>query len=80
MVKVVKVTGSEVLDESTYSVSFRSGPRSDQELIDHDLGIEASLAGRRKDTTRSKAWQRGWADAQEHREVLAAPQPSFQRR
>jgi hypothetical protein len=44
---------------------FDAEVRTDEELADHDLGREAGLAGEPNDDTKSAAWQRGWADAQE---------------
>jgi hypothetical protein len=44
---------------------FDAEVRTDEELADHDLGREAGLAGESNDDTKSAAWQRGWADAQE---------------
>jgi hypothetical protein len=32
---------------------------------DHHIGFEAGSAGAKLDTTKSRAWQQGWADAQE---------------
>jgi hypothetical protein len=39
---------------------FDAEVRTDEELVDYDLGREAGLAGEPNDDTRSAAWQRGW--------------------
>jgi hypothetical protein len=38
---------------------------TDEEIADYDLGLEAGLSGKPNDDTKSAAWQRGWAHAQE---------------
>ena len=43
---------------------FDSSERSEEELIDHLFGFKAGTAGEGNDETKSRAWQRGWADAQ----------------
>ena len=45
--------------------SLDNSDRIDEELADHDIGFEEGLAGSPNDETKSSAWQRGWADAQE---------------
>ena len=47
------------------SVPFGAHELTDEEIEDHDRGVEAGLAGKPNDDTKSAAWQRGWADAQE---------------
>jgi hypothetical protein len=47
------------------SVPFEAQELTDEEIEDHDRGVEAALAGKPNDSTKSAAWQRGWADAQE---------------
>jgi hypothetical protein len=39
--------------------------RSDEELADYDKGFECGQSGGQNDDTKSDAWQRGWAEAQE---------------
>jgi hypothetical protein len=56
-------TGDEDLIDD--SVPFEAKELTDEEIEDHDLGVEAGLAGKPNDSTKSAAWQRGWADAQE---------------
>jgi hypothetical protein len=46
-------------------LSFHVEERSDEELADYDKGFEAGQAGQPNDDTKSFAWQRGWAEAQE---------------
>jgi hypothetical protein len=53
----------EVKDIDSESVD--NFDRTDEELADHDIGFEEGLTGRPNDETKSSAWQRGWADAQE---------------
>lgn len=40
-------------------------PRSDEEIAEYDLGFQAGKDGQEADDTKSEAWQRGWAEAQE---------------
>jgi hypothetical protein len=47
------------------SVPFEAQELTDEEIEDHDLGVEAGLTGKPNDGTKSAAWQRGWAAAQE---------------
>lgn len=47
------------------SVPFGAHEVTDEEIADHDLGLKAGLAGKPNDDTKSKAWHRGWADAQD---------------
>ena len=60
--KPTKVSDEDLIDDS---VSFGAHELTDQEIEDHDRGVEAGLAGKPNDDTKSAAWQRGWADAQE---------------
>jgi hypothetical protein len=48
-------------DEESYLLWERSG----EEILDYDAGFTAGQEGRNRDATRSFAWRRGWADAQE---------------
>jgi hypothetical protein len=52
----------DLIDNST---PFDARERTDEEIENYDLGVEAGLAGKPNDTTKCAAWQRGWADAQE---------------
>ena len=52
-------------DRMDDSIPFGAHELTDEETADHDLGLEAGLAGKPNDDTKSAAWQRGWADAQE---------------
>jgi hypothetical protein len=72
MKKIVQVTDPEVVgmgepsdDRMDDSTPFGAHKSTDEEIVDHDLGLEAGLAGKPNDDRKSAAWQRGWADAQE---------------
>jgi hypothetical protein len=39
--------------------------RTAEEILDYDEGFAAGSEGKECDTTKSLAWQRGWAEAQE---------------
>ena len=52
----------DLIDDST---PFDARERTDEEIENYDLGVEAGLAGKPNDSTKSAAWRRGWADAQE---------------
>ena len=52
-------------DRTDDSIPFGAHELTDEEIEDHDRGVEAGLAGKPNDDTKSTAWQRGWADAQE---------------
>lgn len=39
--------------------------RATADLADREIGFAAGLEGQECDETQTKAWQRGWADAQE---------------
>jgi hypothetical protein len=45
--------------------SFMLRKRSEQEIADYDEGFAAGSEGKECDITKSLAWQRGWAEAQE---------------
>jgi hypothetical protein len=44
---------------------FNSPDRTDEELVEYDKGVRAGLDGEPLDNTKTEAWRRGWADAQE---------------
>jgi hypothetical protein len=48
-------------DEEAFLLRNQSG----EELADFDAGFSAGSDGKGADDTKSVAWQRGWADAQE---------------
>jgi hypothetical protein len=52
----------EMIDDTQ---PFDEREHTDEELADHDIGFEAGVAGEPNDDSKSEAWQRGWADAQE---------------
>jgi hypothetical protein len=39
--------------------------RTEEEIADYDKGFESGQKGGPNDDTKSEAWQRGWAEAQE---------------
>jgi hypothetical protein len=39
--------------------------RSEEEIEDYDKGFECGQTGGQNDDTKTEAWQRGWAEAQE---------------
>jgi hypothetical protein len=44
---------------------FMLRKRTDEEVADYDKGFECGQSGGQNDDTKSEAWQRGWAEAQE---------------
>jgi hypothetical protein len=48
-------------DEESYLLWERSA----EEVLDYDAGFTAGQEGKDCDATKSFAWRRGWADAQE---------------
>ena len=44
---------------------FMLHTRSDKEIADYSAGFKAGSNGEEVDNTKSLAWQRGWAEAQE---------------
>jgi hypothetical protein len=44
---------------------FLSRKRTYEEVADYDRGFETGQKGGQNDDTKSQAWQRGWAEAQE---------------
>jgi len=44
---------------------FMLRQRSDEEIADYDKGFKCGQTGGQNDDTKSEAWQRGWAEAQE---------------
>jgi hypothetical protein len=57
------VTGVRPVPDDTEP--FMLHKRPDEEVADYDKGFEAGQKGGQNDDTKSKAWQRGWAEAQE---------------
>jgi hypothetical protein len=64
MTKNVTVTDPKVIIESV-SEPFMLRQRSEGEIADYDEGFECGQSGGQNDDTKSAAWQRGWAEAQE---------------
>jgi hypothetical protein len=44
---------------------FLLNRRTDEEMADYHSGLNAGLAGKEVDASKSEAWQRGWAEAQD---------------
>jgi hypothetical protein len=44
---------------------FMLRKRTDEEVADYDKGFECEQKDGQNDDTKSQAWQRGWAEAQE---------------
>jgi hypothetical protein len=44
---------------------FLLNQRTEEEMADYGAGLNAGQAGEEIDDSKSEAWQRGWADAQE---------------
>jgi hypothetical protein len=71
MPRIVRVTKPTVIGldprkpEDIDHDPFLLRPRSDEEKGDYDLGFQCGSNGGEPDETKSKAWQRGWAEAQE---------------
>jgi len=66
--RVVNVTDPEVIGVDPVpddSEPFMLRQRSDEEIADYDKGFECGQSGGQNDDTKSEAWQRGWAEAQE---------------
>jgi hypothetical protein len=66
--KTVKVTDPEVtgvdpVPDETEPFMLRQ--RTDEEIAEYDKGFESGQKGSPNDDTKSEAWQRGWAEAQE---------------
>lgn len=58
---VEPVPSVEMRDEEPFMLR----PRTDEEIADYDKGFECGQSGGQNDDTKSAAWQRGWAEAQE---------------
>jgi hypothetical protein len=64
------LSGEAALDKTAPNVMLETEPfmrrqRTDEEVADYDKGFESGQEGAPNDDTKSEAWQRGWADAQE---------------
>jgi hypothetical protein len=57
------VTGVDPVPDDTEP--FMLNKHSDEEVADYDKGFECGQSGGQNDDTKSEAWQRGWAEAQE---------------
>jgi hypothetical protein len=52
-------------DETLDTEPFMLRQHTDGEVADYDKGFECGQKGGQNDETKSEAWQRGWAEAQE---------------
>ena len=59
----LEVTGVDPLLDETEP--FLLAERSDEEIADYEEGFQCGQDGGQNDATKSEAWQRGWAEAQE---------------
>ncbi len=57
------VTGVDPVPDDTEPFMLRQ--RTDEEIADYDKGFDCGQKGGQNDDTKSAAWQRGWAEAQE---------------
>jgi hypothetical protein len=44
---------------------FLLNQRTEEEMADYGAGLNAGLAGKEVDGSKTEAWQRGWAEGQE---------------
>ncbi|NYF91520.1 hypothetical protein RBB79_17895 [Tunturiibacter empetritectus] len=59
------LSGEAAPGESLNSKPFMLKKHSDEEIADYDKGFECGQNGGQNDDSKSKAWQQGWAEAQE---------------
>jgi hypothetical protein len=59
-VRIAMKSEDEDIDEP-----FMMAKHSPEEIADYDAGFAAGSDGKEPDDTKSLAWQRGWAEAQE---------------
>jgi hypothetical protein len=59
------LSGEAAIDVNLDTEPFMLRKHTDEEVIDYDDGFKAGFNGRPNDDTKSEAWQRGWAEAQE---------------
>ena len=57
------VTGVDPVPDDMEPFTLRK--RTDEELADYDEGFKCGQRGGQNDDSKSQAWQRGWAEAQE---------------
>jgi hypothetical protein len=56
---------AEPQDMSLDTEPFMLKKHTDEEIAEYDKGFECGQKGGQNDDTKSQAWQRGWAEAQE---------------
>jgi hypothetical protein len=59
------LSGEAAADVNSETEPFMLHQRTDDEIADYDKGFEYGQSGGQNDDTKSHAWQRGWAEAQE---------------
>jgi hypothetical protein len=59
------LSGEAATDVNTDTEPFMLRKRTGEEIADYDNGFETGQKGGQNDDTKSEAWQRGWAEAQE---------------
>jgi hypothetical protein len=59
------LSGEAALDVKLDTEPFMLRQHSYEELSEYDKGFECGQSGGQNDDTKSEAWQRGWAEAQE---------------
>jgi hypothetical protein len=66
MSKIVKVTDPQLrVEPQAYSEPFMMREHTAKEVADYDAGFKAGECGDDPDETKSRAWQTGWAEANE---------------
>ncbi|MBB5329413.1 hypothetical protein [Tunturiibacter gelidoferens] len=59
------LSGEAAVDVNPDTEPFMLRQRTNEEIADYDKGFECGQEGGQNDDTKSQAWQRGWAEAQE---------------
>jgi hypothetical protein len=59
------LSGEAAIDLNLETEPFMLRQHTNEEVADYDDGFKAGFKGRPNDDTKSQAWQRGWAEAQE---------------
>jgi hypothetical protein len=64
------LSGEAIVDDTAPDVNLETEPfmlrqRTDEEIADYDKGFMCRQDGGQNDDTKTEAWQRGWAEANE---------------
>ncbi|WP_433963845.1 hypothetical protein [Tunturiibacter gelidiferens] len=59
------LSGEAAVDLDLDTEPFELRRHTDAEIADYDDGFKCGQSGGQNDDTKSAAWQRGWAEAQE---------------